>query len=355
MKKKELLIGFALIVTTGVIAAFLAGSSGHSNEADDITTGKVVRRDLHTSVLATGIVRPSIGAEVKVGSRVSGIVQQLYVNIGDPVERGQILAELDPTENRARYNQSAAALEVARADFRYACLNLERQRALFKEETVSRDSLDAAEKTFEMAKAQVNQAEANTEYTKIQLAYTRIYAPIPGVVSSITTQVGETVAASFASPTFVTIIDLNRLEVWAYVDETDIGRIKPGQQARFTVDTYPDTEFEGRVTAIYPKAEIQDNVVNYVTVIAVTGKQGKILRPEMTTTVNILLDARKNVLTVPNRTIYRENGSLFVYVMGKDKRPRKQKVNTGWKNKNYTEITSGLKESDRIIIGDGGY
>jgi len=258
---------------------------------------------------------------------------------------------LDPTEYRARYNQALAALEVARADMRYARSNLDRQQALFKEETVSRDTLDAAEKTFGMAAAQVNQAEANAEYAKIQLGYTRIYAPIAGVVSSIATQVGETVAASFASPTFVTIIDLDRLEVWAYVDETDIGRIEIGQQAHFTVDTYTGTDFEGRVTAVYPKAEIQDNVVNYITVITVTGKKGKVLRPEMTTTVNILLQVRENVLTVPNRTIRRENGSQYVYVL-KDGQPRKQPVNTGWKNKNYTEITSGIKETDCVITGD---
>lgn len=162
MKKKGMLIGFTVIATVAVIAAFLAGSPGSGREmAADFTVEKVVRRDLHATVLATGIVRPCIGAEVKVGSRVSGIVQHLHADIGDPVEKGRILAELDPTENRARYNQAAAALEVARADLRYARLNLDRQRSLFKEDTVSMDTLDAAEKTFEMTKAQVNQAEAN--------------------------------------------------------------------------------------------------------------------------------------------------------------------------------------------------
>ncbi len=352
MKKKKWIMGFIAIVAVGVIAVFLTGSSGEGEKnttAFDITA--VVRRDLNSSVLATGIVRPCVGAEVKVGSQVSGIVQQLFVDIGDPVKKGQLLAVLEPTQYRASYNQALAALEVARADLRYNRLNLDRQRFLFKEDTVSRDTLDTAETSYETAKARVSQAEANAEYAKIQLGYTRIYAPISGVVSSIATQVGETVAASFAAPTFVTIIDLNRLEVWAYVDETDIGRVRIGQQTRFTVDTYTDTDFEGQVTAIYPKAEIQENVVNYVTVITVTAKKDRILRPEMTTTVNILLQTRKNVLTVPNRAIHRENGGKFVYIL-ENQQPRKHPVKTGWKNRDHTEITSGLAENDRVIAGD---
>lgn len=112
-------------------------------------------------------------------------------------------------------------------------------------------------------------------------------------MASVSTQEGETVAASFATPTFVTLVDLSRLEVWAYVDETDIGRIKVGQRASFTVDTYGDETFEGSVTAIYPKPEIRDNVVNDVTVVRFDPPCDRILRPEMTTTVRITVDARK--------------------------------------------------------------
>src|SRR5207248_1630317 len=142
-------------------------------------------------------------------------------------------------------------------------------------------------RAYAVAEQQVAGARANLDFAAAQLDYSKIVAPIGGVVASVATQEGETVAASFAAPTFVTLIDLSRLEVWAYVDETDIGRIRVGQPARFTVDTYGDQEFAGRVTAIYPRPEIRDNVVNYVTVIRFDPPRDRTLRPEMTTTVRI--------------------------------------------------------------------
>jgi len=221
-----------------------------------------------------------VGAEVKVGSRVSGVVSRLRANIGDVVQAGAIIAEIDDAEFQARVAQSEAALARAEAEATLARSNLERLDAMAEREFVSRQQLDAAQSALEVAEAQVRLARANLESARIQLAYTRITAPIAGVVASVSTQEGETVAASFSAPTFVNIIDLDRLEVQAYVDETDIGRIREGQQARFSVDSYPAEEFEGEVVAIYPKAVIQDNVVNYVVTVRITDRKGQTLRPE---------------------------------------------------------------------------
>lgn len=248
---------------------------------------KPTQPDIPDSVLATGVIKPCVGAEVRVGSRVSGIVSRLHVKIGDPVTRGQLLGELDSTEFRARYNQAEAALENAQAERDYASLNVKRMRALLKKNFTSQDKVDTAAKAYDVSQSLVRQAKAALENARIQLAYTRITAPISGVVASVSTQEGETVAASFAAPTFVIIIDLDRLEVRAYVDETDIGRVKTGQNASFTVDTYSGVDFHGTVTAIYPGAEMKDNVVNYIAVIDFERKAGYTLRPEMTTTVNI--------------------------------------------------------------------
>ena len=148
-----------------------------------------------------------------------------------------------------------------------------------------------AERAHAVAEQQVAAAQAAVDCAQIQLDRAIITAPIGGVVASVATQEGETVSASFSAPTFVTLIDLRRLEVWAYVDETDIGRIEPGQRATFTVDTYGAEEFSGVVTAIYPKAEIRNNVVDYVTVIRFSPKIDRTLRPEMTATIRIALDA----------------------------------------------------------------
>jgi RND family efflux transporter MFP subunit len=178
-------------------------------------------------------------------------------------------------------------MESAQADLGYAQADLGRKRELGAAQLIPRNELDLAERACAVAEQRLKEAEANLEYADTQLGYTRILAPISGVVSTISTQEGETVAASFAAPTFVTLLDLDRLEVWAYVDETDIGRIQAGQKARFTVDTYPGQEFEGRVTTIYPQAEIRDNVVNYVTVVRFEPPGDRVLRPEMTVMTKI--------------------------------------------------------------------
>lgn len=252
-------------------------------------TATIQRRDVGATVLATGVIRPKVGAEVEVGSRASGILRRLHVTVGDCVSAGQLLAELDPTEFQARVDQAAAQLQTARAGLAYASAEYERARQLIGQNVITRAEFDNAKRSFDMAGAQLTAAEALLRSAEIELGYTRVHAPIAGVVAGVSTQVGETVAASFAAPTFVTIIDLDRLEVWAYVDETDIGRVAVGQSASFTVDTYPGVEFGGDVSAIQPKAEIIDNVVNYVARIEITDVRGRTLRPEMTTTVSIVV------------------------------------------------------------------
>ena len=351
MKKKWYLI-FGSIIAVVILYFIVSSFFSDSNEkTNNYTTAVVTRRDIGSSVLATGIIKPMVGAEVRVGSRVSGLVKSLHANVGDYVKKGQIIAELEPYELEAKYNQSLASLQNTRANYEYAKLDFERQKSLSKQNFISQNQLDLAEKTFEINKAQVEQAEANLDYAKVQLEYTKITAPISGIVSSVSTQEGETVAASFSAPTFVTIIDLERLEVWAYVDETDIGRIRENQKATFTVDTYSDTDFEGIITAIYPKAVIQDNVVNYVTTLKITDFREKILRPEMTTNVTIYLEMRKNVLTIPTSAIKRDKGERFVTVIEDDKQVQR-KVKIGWNSNGTTEIVSGLNEGEKVIVSE---
>jgi macrolide-specific efflux system membrane fusion protein len=314
-------------------------------------TIKSSRQNISASVLATGIIKPKVGAEVRVGSRISGIVKKLHVNIGDKVIKEQLLAEIDPVEFQAQFNQARSELELIEANLEYARADLKRQESLYSQNAVSKEILDVARKNYRVNEAQLHQAEANLEYAQIQLEYTKIKAPINGSVASVSTQEGETVTASFTSPTFVTIIDLDRLEVWAYVDETDIGRIQVGQKVMFTVDTYLDTEFNGKVTAIYPKAEIKDNVVNYVVIIEVTNDKGKILRPEMTTTIKIHLALRENVLSLPNKAIRRDGTSRYVYIL-EDNHPQKRMVKVGLKDKYYSEIIEGLEMNDKIVMNN---
>jgi RND family efflux transporter MFP subunit len=290
-----------------------------------------------------------VGAEVRVGSRISGVVQRLHTKVGDPVEEGDLLAELDATELWARRDQASASLNMARAELDYAESDLARKRELVASKVAPRTELEVAENAFRVAELRVREAEANLAYARTQLGYARVLAPISGVVASVTTQEGETVAASFTTPTFVTIIDLDRLELWAYVDETDIGRVVEGQPAMFTVDTYPDTDFEGTVQSVYPDAVIENTVVNYITIISIGDRQGKTLRPEMTANVTLYLETRENVLAVPRRALRRDRGRYVVSVV-RDGGVEEQEVQVGWRDDEYTEIVRGLEEGDVVLV-----
>jgi macrolide-specific efflux system membrane fusion protein len=290
-----------------------------------------------------------VGAEVKVGSRISGVVKRLRANIGDFVRADQIIAELDDAELQAKLNQNIAAMAKAQADLDLARSTFERTKSMRQKELISAQDAEQAETSVKTAEAMLKQSEANLEYAKVQVSYTKIYSPISGVIASVSTQEGETISASLSAPTFVTIIDLRRLEVEAYVDETDIGKIRIGEEASFTVDTYSDIDFKGKVTAIYPKAIIQDNVVNYIVTVQITDPQGKTLRPEMTTNVTIYLETRKNVLVVPTSAITRERGERYVTVIEGEKKIQ-SKVKAGWKDNGFTEIISGLKEGEEILV-----
>lgn len=350
MKKISIIvISIISILITGVVLTTI-----HSEDNSDTSIFQTVSlkiRSIEQSVTATGIIKPKTGAEVKVGAQVSGIVKKLYVSIGTKVKKGQLLAELEPTSYQAKVDMANAQKDIAETDKKYAQLELNRAQSLIKTSSISTQQLELAEKQYDLTVSRLNQAKADLDYANLQLSYTRITSPIDGVVSSVSTQEGETVAASFTSPTFVTIIDLNRLELWAYIDETDIGRITKEQPVTFTVDTYPGEEFTGRVEAIYPKAEIQNNVVNYVTVINIEKKDGKVIRPEMTASVRIINGKKEKILTVPKNLIKKEDGKTFVYVLN-NKKPEKRFIVTGISDKKFYEVVSGISESEKIVAGE---
>ncbi|ACB73612.1 efflux transporter, RND family, MFP subunit [Opitutus terrae PB90-1] len=344
-----------MLVIAGV--AIAAGLGAHAwwprTAAADATveTVHVSRRDVGTVVKATGVIKPRVGAEVRVGSRTSGVVNRLHVRVGDAVKPGELLAEIDDRDLAARREQSAAELQRALAELRFAESEWQRRRELGRSGVITASELDLAERAAVVAAQQVAVARANLTYATTQLDYARITAPIGGVVASVATQEGETVAASFSAPTFVTLIDLTRLEVWAYVDETDIGRIELGQPARFTVDTYGEEEFEGVVTAIYPKAEIRDNVVNYITVVRFEQPRDRVLRPEMTTTVRIAIELHAAVPSLPAGAVRSENGRAYVLVREGGAVARRW-ISVGARDPAAWEITSGLRDGDEVLVGD---
>lgn len=350
---RKLLLGLlgVGVVVTAITLHIRAQSVAATATTAGQETVRVSRRNVGSMVKATGVIKPRVGAEVRVGSRLSGIVNRLYVQVGDAVTKGQRLAELDDRDLAARRNEAGANVQRALAELRYAEADLRRKRTLASAQVISPDDLDFAERACAVAEQQLAVARAAAAFADTQLDYTRIVAPISGVVGSVATQEGETVSAGFAAPTFVTLIDLSRLEVWAYVDETDIGRIEVGQRARFTVDTYAEQEFEGVVTAIYPKAEIRDNVVNYITVVKFDAPTGRVLRPEMTATVRIGVSLRENVTALPLRVLGWEGDRAYVRTPRPDGGAERRWVTLGVRDAEWVEIVSGVREGEAVLAG----
>jgi macrolide-specific efflux system membrane fusion protein len=381
-----------------LLAALAVAGCGSKEEAAAAPRAKAVRRELTSTVRATGAVRPQVGAEVRVGSRISGRVVRLHANLKDSVRKGQVLAELEREEldAAAAQRRAEAALaearlsslerlfprelekaeaEVARwrASEALAKKELGRQDDLLRQEFVSQQSRDQAEERLLAGRAQLDaavksrallvarneedrrqgraeleRARAALAAAEVQLSYAEIRAPISGVIGSVSTQEGETVAAGLSAPTFVTIVDLARLQVDAFVDEVDIGKVKVDQKASFGVDAFPSREFEGRVVAIYPKPVVIDNVVKYVVALEISTAYEGFLRPDMTANVAVRIESRRG-LAVPSRAVKRDQGMNVVWVMtaqGAEARP----VRVGWKDGPWVEIVGGLEEGQEVLL-----
>ncbi|HEY6010596.1 MAG TPA: efflux RND transporter periplasmic adaptor subunit [Nitrospirota bacterium] len=352
-KKKKLIIAGSItaVLLIGIILILAVRGKNEKSQAA-VTTAFVEKRDMGSLVQATGIVKPKVGAEVKVGARITGKVERLYANIGDIVKKGQTLVQLEQEDLKARADQAEAAYQEAASAYDKARSDLDRDKPLADQGYITRQALDVLKNAYDIAKARQAKAKSDLDYARTQLSYATIKAPISGTIAAVMTQQGETVAAGMNAPTFITIIDLGKLEVNAYVDETDVGKIAVGQEALFTVDTFPDRDFKGKVTAIYPRAVLQENVVNYITLISIANPEGK-LKPDMTANVTITLKKKTGVLAVPAAAIRREGGKKFVLVAGPDNKNVKREVKTGWKEGASIEITSGLKEGEVVLIGEG--
>ena len=348
MKKGNWTVGSALLLMSAVGLYGWVGNEAESN-TDLRRTATVSMGTLNETVMATGVIRPVTGAEVNVGSRISGTVVSLPVAVGERVEVGQLLAALDASALEARADEARADVALSAPRIQLAESILIRRQRLADNGLTSVEDLETAENSLAVARAQLQADKARLRSAEIALSYTQVTAPISGVVAEVSTREGETVAAAFAAPNFVTIIDLERLEVLAYVDETDIGRVFVGQQASFTVDTFPNAEFTAGITAIQPRAELQGSVVNYLVRLEFERSTDFILRPEMTAHVRIVVAERDDVLTAPRATIKRVVGKQYVMVQ-RDGQWAEQDVRTGWRSESTVEFLSGVREGDVLEL-----
>ncbi len=384
--KKKVIIAAGLILILALGGFFL-----FKNKANGVKfrTEKVTKGDLRASVTATGTMNAV--TTVLVGTQVSGTIKQLFVDFNSIVKKGQPLAQIDPAvfqaqveQARANLQSAAANVEKSEASLLDAKRTLERNRTLFERNFIARSDLDTSETNYQSAKAQVNvgkaqveQARAALQLARTNLQYTRILSPVDGMVISRNVDVGQTVAASFQTPTLFNIAqDLTQMQIDTNIDEADIGKIVVGQPVQFSVDAYPDIVFSGKVSEIRSAPTTVSNVVTYVVVIKVDNPEFK-LKPGMTANVTIVIDQKQGVLKIPNTALRfkwtvekaGEKGKAGATPKkpeaGKDapgrrtqglwilenNKPKRVPVTPGISDGSYTEIAAGdLKEGDDAIV-----
>lgn len=373
MNRSKILVIIALIILVG--GGFLGYKTWHkTDDSQRYRTQAVTRGDIQQSVTATGTLNPV--RVVSVGTQVSGIVKKLYVDFNDEVKQGQILLELDPDLTEAKLAQSQASLNSAKAKLNLAQSKANRMRDLFKQGYLSRQELDEVETDLAANNAQYAQIKAQVQSDQVNVANTIIRSPVSGVVINRDIDEGQTVAASFQTPTLIKIAqDLSQMQINASFSEADLGKLKVGQQATFRVDAFPQAQYEGVVRQIRLNPTTQQNVVTYDVIVDVDNKEFNLL-PGMTAYVDIILEQRTNALLLPNAALRfkpeisdkkttannstkdkkanksEERGLAKVYLL-KNGQPQEVRLKTGISNGKFTEVLNDkLTENSSVIVGD---
>ncbi len=296
---KRLILGLAVVAAVAVGIFFITRSGSAETSSYRFVT--VERGDIEAVVAATGQL--SAVTTVQVGTQVSGQVNEIFVDFNDHVKRGQLIARIDPTPLQQTVRDAEANIERITAELERNRWELERTKELFAIQGVTESEYKDAEYQVAVSEANLKAAQVSLERARNNLAYSEIYAPIDGVVVERNVDVGQTVAASLSAPQlFLIANDLSEMEILAQVDESDIGQIEEGQEARFTVQAYPDESFSGTVRQVRLQSVTQENVVNYTVVVSVTNPDGRLL-PGMTATVDFIVQRVEDVLKVPNAAL----------------------------------------------------
>lgn len=344
--KVILLVTLVLAGTAG--GAFVLRRPAAAAPSVTLQVAVATERDFSPQVLATGFVRLLPGARIAVGARVSGVVVALPVTQGSRVSQNDIIARLDDREARSRLAQADASMAELEALMRQREDDLSRAESLKAAGGSTEQEILNARSAVAAARARLDGARANKELALLQLDYTVIRAPISGVVATVSTQEGETVAASFSAPTFVTLLDPERIECVALVDETDIGRVHVRDSAEFTVDAWPGRVFRGTVTSIAPDATISGGVVDYEVRIRISGPIAD-LKPQMTASVSIGGEKRRALL-VPTTAVRQSAVGTYVWRLRAGV-PERVPVVLGARQPDVTEVKSGLSPRDSVLTG----
>lgn len=370
---KKFLIALVVLISIAAIVFFII-NNGHKPprfKTVPITKGNIIQ-----TVTASGTVNPVVN--ISIGTQTSGTIQTLYADYNSPVKKGQLLAQIDPSLAQTQVEQSKANWISAKANLAKIISvaendkkTYERDKVLVKSNFIAKSELDLAESTYksdlaqiEAAKAQIAQAKAALNNSLTNLRDTKILSPVDGIVVSRSVEIGQTVAASFQTPTLFTVAqDLTKMQIDTNVAEADIGKVQKGQRITFTVDGYPDLTFSGKVKQIRNAATTVSNVVTYDVVINVDNKELK-LKPGMTANVSIITAEKKNIFIVPNaalRFVPDSNGDTPLYqthgiwLLQDDGEPKRLSIETGVSDGNYTEVIGkNIREGQKVIIDSIG-
>ncbi|AGW14843.1 putative RND family efflux transporter MFP subunit [Megalodesulfovibrio gigas DSM 1382 = ATCC 19364] len=327
-----------------------------------LATETLERRTVREVLEATGIVKSQVGAVVKIGVQANGRITNLPYRIGDPVEKGALIAQLDDRELQAQKRQVEADIRRYEAELDFSRRFHARQRDLLRGKAIDANTVEDAERSMAVNEAALATARAQLEAIHIRLSYHKIYSPLAGVVGNVTAQEGETVVAGLQAVNLVTVINPSRLEMWIYMDETDIGRVIPGQQVEFTVDAYPDEVFTTEVEQIYPIPEIRDSIVYYQVLCRISTEQATRLRPEMTTQCRVVVQAKPDALALPNTALKWVDKRNVVYVVMRTPetanatagppptqlRAEGQDFTLGLRGPAYSEVLTGFAEGEVV-------
>lgn len=330
-----------------------------SEPQKEFVTAKVVKGDIVEKITATGTINPI--STVNIGTQVSGTIAEIFVDYNSQVKKGQVLAQIDPALFQATVDQRQAALNIAKAqvdvvnnDIIYYKKHLDRVKKLNSSKYSADAELEAALRDYnnsvvqlELRKAEVSQAEAALKSAEIDLKYTKIISPVDGIVVSKEVEVGQTVAASFQTPTLFNVAeDLTKMQIETSVVEADIAKVKEGQTVEFSVDSYPDEIFKGIVTQVRNEAITTSNVVTYEVIIEIDNRELK-LKPGMTANVEIITAEEKGVLLVPNK-------ALRFFIEDEDGMTKRYKDKGLWILKSgvpvRVSITTGVSDEDNTVV-----
>lgn len=357
-KKRALLIAALAAIVIGTV--WLMNGKGQKLPIK-ISYTKVEKKDICSGVTATGTIEPV--TKVEVGTQVSGIISKVYVDYNSIVKKGDVIAELDRTNLISELSSSENNMKSAQVEYEYQKKNLERTTTLYQKGLVSADDFDTANLSFQKAKNSYETSKFNVQKARTNLGYATITSPIDGVVLSKAIEEGQTVASSYNTPTLFTIAaDLTDMRLIADIDEADIGNVKTGQRCVYTVDAFPNDQFEGIVTQVRQEPTTTSNVVTYEVVISAANPELK-LKPGLTANVTIYTLEEKDVVAVSNKALrFAPNATLLgeEYKIrdcdGKNKLWTLEEktfvahsVNVGTTNGSLTEITSGAGVGMEVV------